>query len=277
MASFFNQTEEVLKIQLTQHGKSLLGAGLFSPEYYLFYDDTVIYDLGYNNSSEDQNNAQDRILNNSITIDSPSLINNLELVPLGTSRTDNDYAPSWDLNILKGNISYIQESSSYYKNVFTSSQITYQLDIKKSNAVNLQQDNSSNYDLPNGDILRVLDDYILIELTENNMQDENQNFELELITYDDLTTGVNGRIERKLSFLGKQTNIFDNIIYSEDELPNRFSNTNIDRNDTEFYFDVLVDEEIDQLIISAATVKDLQGEIKGTYTTTFEGTSKEDC
>lgn len=273
MAQFFDQTEDVLKIQLTKYGRGLLGLGIFSPEYYLFYDDTIIYDLGYASSSENQNNSQNRILNQSLTLDCPSLLDEYELVPLGTSRNDSDYAPSWDLKILKGSINYVQASSSYYKNVFTSSAISYGLEVKEPTSI---KSNNSVYELFDGNNLYVSDDYLLIELDENNMKDEHENFEIELITYDSLTTGVNGKLERKLSFLTKQTNIFDDIIYSEDELPNRFANTNLNRDDAQFYFDVLVDEEIDKAII-VNTVKDLQGEIKGTYTTTFEGSSKEDC
>ena len=44
---FFNRKEEVIDIQLTQHGKYLLSKGRLSPKYYAFYDDDVIYDTQY--------------------------------------------------------------------------------------------------------------------------------------------------------------------------------------------------------------------------------------
>ena len=40
--SFLNSKEEVIEIQLTQHGKRLLSQGLFEPKYYAFYDDDVL-------------------------------------------------------------------------------------------------------------------------------------------------------------------------------------------------------------------------------------------
>ncbi len=44
---FFNRKEEVIDIQLTQHGKYLLSKGRLNPKYYAFYDDDVIYDSAY--------------------------------------------------------------------------------------------------------------------------------------------------------------------------------------------------------------------------------------
>ena len=40
--SFFNKKEDVIEIQLTQHGKYLLSKGRFKPAYYAFYDDDII-------------------------------------------------------------------------------------------------------------------------------------------------------------------------------------------------------------------------------------------
>ena len=64
--TFFNKKEEVYEIQLTSEGRRQLSLGKFKPKYYAFYDDEVLYDVGYANASEKQNLAQDRILDNSI-------------------------------------------------------------------------------------------------------------------------------------------------------------------------------------------------------------------
>ena len=44
MAEFFDKKEDVMDIQLTQYGKHLLSKGEFSPTYYAFYDQDIIYD-----------------------------------------------------------------------------------------------------------------------------------------------------------------------------------------------------------------------------------------
>ena len=59
--TFFNQKEEVLEIEMTPYGKTLLSQGRFKPEYYAFFDDDVLYDSQYAGFTEVQNNAQPRI------------------------------------------------------------------------------------------------------------------------------------------------------------------------------------------------------------------------
>jgi hypothetical protein len=277
MADFLDQKEEVLKIELTKHGRKLLGLGIFNPEYYSFFDDSIIYDTNYISTQEEQNTSQDRILDNSLTFGALNLLNeNTTQEPLGTSLTDNDYAPSWTLNVLNGAISFIEESSSYYKNVFTASSITYGLELKKTNVSNITNYNLSTYELEDGKIIDISDDYVLLELKENNMEDNYENFEIEFFSYDPLTTGISGSVETKLNFIPRKNNIIDGIIYEDSELPSKFSDIDVTKNDVSYFFDILVDDEIDQAIITKAAKKLIE-EVKATYTTTFEGPAKEDC
>lgn len=64
--AYFNPKEDVLDIQLTPHGKLLFSQGKFSPKYYSFSDQDVLYNVNYSdpNSSrtETQNQANTRIL-----------------------------------------------------------------------------------------------------------------------------------------------------------------------------------------------------------------------
>tara|TARA_Y100000310_G_scaffold104983_1_gene103276 strand:+ start:1733 stop:2875 length:1143 start_codon:yes stop_codon:yes gene_type:complete len=62
--SFFNPKEDVLDIQLTQHGKRLLAKGKLRPKYYAFYDDDILYDQRHTDSTleEKQNDIKQRIL-----------------------------------------------------------------------------------------------------------------------------------------------------------------------------------------------------------------------
>jgi hypothetical protein len=61
--TFFNRKEEVLDIELTQHGKYLLSKGKFNPIYYAFFDNDIIYDVSWasGSSGEVQNDAEPRI------------------------------------------------------------------------------------------------------------------------------------------------------------------------------------------------------------------------
>ena len=59
---FLDRKEQVLDIQLTQHGKRMLAQGVLKPHYYAFYDDDIIYDVEWAGHSEDQNDARSPII-----------------------------------------------------------------------------------------------------------------------------------------------------------------------------------------------------------------------
>jgi hypothetical protein len=61
MTEFFNRKEEVIDLQLTQHGKRLLSRGTLKPVYYTFHDDDVLYDSRYGGFDEVQNDIHGRI------------------------------------------------------------------------------------------------------------------------------------------------------------------------------------------------------------------------
>ena len=62
--SFFNKKEEVMEIVLTQFGKDLLAKGSFSPVYYQFFDDDILYNTACANFEEHQNDSEPRITEN---------------------------------------------------------------------------------------------------------------------------------------------------------------------------------------------------------------------
>lgn len=277
MASFLDQKEEVLSVELTKHGRKLLGLGQLEPEFFSFFDDSVIYDANYGDLTEQQNDAQNRLLNEDLTLRALNVTDDIELAPLGRSSPSSDYAPAWDLKVLNGSIdSYNSSGSNYVQKEFEMKDITYTVSLEKTNVSNVANFNLSSFELEDGRIVKIDDDYILLELTEENVEDEYQNFTIELFTYDELAGGKNGGLERQLMFLPKQTNIIDGIIYDESELPNRFADIKLTKNDAEFYLDVLVDNEIDQAIITKAA-KAVNEVVKATYTTTFEGPTGPDC
>ncbi len=58
-----NKKEQVFDFKLTAHGRTQLSKGKFSPEFYAFFDDNVIYDKKYvsESSTERQNDIHSRI------------------------------------------------------------------------------------------------------------------------------------------------------------------------------------------------------------------------
>ena len=58
---FLNKKEQVIDLEITPYGKSLLARGRFKPEFYAFFDDEILYDSRYGGITEVQNSASVRI------------------------------------------------------------------------------------------------------------------------------------------------------------------------------------------------------------------------
>ena len=140
--AFFDTKEEVVEIQLTQYGKSILSRGKFKPVFYAFYDDDILYDTTYAGLTEIQNATEDRIKNKTPRMRTqyvfagieenisqrtpaegqkdehgeainkfgpgtfelqPQVQNEYALgVPLGQSSLTSQHAPAWEINYLHG-------------------------------------------------------------------------------------------------------------------------------------------------------------------------------
>lgn len=254
MADILDQKQEVLKVELTKHGRKLLGMGLFYPKYFCFFDDSVLYDTSYGNVEEEINNIEGRILNNSLTFSSLNNTKEILTNKLGTSHSLNDYAPAWSLDILKGAISEYQSNSTYSKKIFNMRDVKcHVLYDSKSKEPNVEND------------------YILIKLEELNITDDIENFEIELLAKDELSGQYN-----KLYFHTKMTNIVDDILYEENELPFKFFQADINTEHASYYFDVLVDDEIDTEYI-ITTDKAIADRVKGTYSSEYLGPVEIKC
>ena len=121
--TFFNKKEEVLDIQLTQYGKYLLSQGEFTPTYYAFFDDGIIYDSEHAGFGEEQNETTDRIKSETPSLRTQHVFNGAEtrvhkeeifqfkenklhLVnnQLGNSSINTDKVPAWDITFYQGTL-----------------------------------------------------------------------------------------------------------------------------------------------------------------------------
>lgn len=139
--SFFDDKQEVIKLELTTYGRYLLSKGKLKPHFYAFFDDDILYDGLYANISESQNNIQTRILdetlslkpqttytsiensvhkNKNLTLDELEELKVEELqisadknyalsLPLGKSSHSSEYLPSWKLNLTNGIIESVEQ------------------------------------------------------------------------------------------------------------------------------------------------------------------------
>ncbi len=253
MANILDKKEDVLKVELTSWGRRLLGSGKFSPKYFSFFDTSVIYDAAYQDISEDTNSIQQRIINDDLTFGALSLTKDTYKDSLGTSDTINDYAPAWGLYLLSGEATQDISGSSYAKNIFDISPIEYKVsyNIETKEAV-------------------VDGDWVLIKLEELNIQDDIKNFEIEIVTYDEISNGSDKLLERKLYFQPKKSNVIDDLIYEDNELPSNYFKVSLTENDINYYYDILVDDEIDNEYIVAGE-KTLSTKVEGTYSSNYTG------
>jgi hypothetical protein len=71
---FFNKKEEVIDLELTSYGETLMSMGMFKPVYYAFYDDNILYDAsGSAEVQEIQNDVEARIQENTVQIKTQAL------------------------------------------------------------------------------------------------------------------------------------------------------------------------------------------------------------
>ena len=148
---FLNNKEQVLDIQITSYGKYLLSKGKFSPKFYSFFDDGVLYDSEYAGFNELQKDIQNRIKNETPRLEMQSSYVGVESTvsqmpegfdsnssafdfienlisskdsfqneneknyflkyPIGTSDPDKVSSPAWNVNVLSNSIS---SSLSYF-------------------------------------------------------------------------------------------------------------------------------------------------------------------
>ena len=283
---FFNSKEDVIDLKLTMHGRYLLSQGKFKPVYYSFYDDNILYDAarvsgsaispneGIVGSLEIQNNIQKRITEETPYLKAQHNFSSREIrnedprqltereknytleSPLGTVDINSFRSPAWE-------ISFLHNSSSAYTTAFQNSskhQIVQipqiETDIMYKTAVGFD---SPPKDLPtgfeedpelsttvfvDGTYIAIDPEYLLLNVEEKNSIYMNQNYDIEIYE-----SGSNGW--EKLDFVKRQNNIIDGILVDN---PPR-TEVKLDTSYAEYYFDVLVDDEIPENLICRGVQK----------------------
>jgi len=293
--SFFDSNQEVLDIQLTSYGKYLLSKGEFSPVYYSFFDDDVIYDQSYVGLAHSSKDSEVRILDQTPYLKLQTSFNSIDerikkrqafiaeeikdsvykikvkneseyinfvkenetpnfaRLPLGTAQNLSDNLPSWDVNLLSGEISsFSQEFTSSagrarlnIPHLFLTSSL-YDVEVKKHNSeltdVPIETINPQDSERPpivskifnNKNYFTVSENSIILMIDEKNTEFDEESVEIEIYEI------VEGE-ERKLYFMKEETNIDDDGFLVE-RAP-RQSKEKTDLN-VEYYFDVKTDYKI---------------------------------
>lgn len=243
--TFFNKKEDVLKIELTPYGRSLLSNGKLMPKYYAFFDDDVIYDIGYTGGTETQAEIKTRILD-----ETPRLRPQRDLVspetqlssfersedssrpysqiamnhltaPLGTSDGTFLEAPSWNMSFLLGEIDsvtdIVEQSTTHLKRIpQVEATLEYTMQIKntRDDTPVRGQEVSPNVPvsdvMPDGTYVELLDEQIICKILEEKGFLQKDNLEMEVFLYEE-----NEDIPKKLKFAAKQKTIVNGFLVDD--------------------------------------------------------------
>jgi hypothetical protein len=78
MAKFINKKHQVMDLKLTSYGHYLFSIGRFTPTYYAFFDDNVLYDASYGGRNEVQNSIHPRIKDETPYLEGLTLFENID-------------------------------------------------------------------------------------------------------------------------------------------------------------------------------------------------------
>ena len=264
--TFFNKKEDVLKIELTPHGRKLLSMGKMKPMFYSFLDDDILYDISRGGGTETNSQTKTRILT-----DTPYLkpqtnykgvdtsVRNIDEKEeqtkylqhcLGTGNQAEKKTPGWNVTCLLGEI----ESS---QNTLTSStsptlqipQLEYQVDYRMSvnNVSNTEQSTTGllfSRDLPvftkpDGSYVDINEEQLLLNIFERNGFFHKDSYEIEVYLFEQDETSL----DRKLRFFDQDNQLKNGMLVEERPVDEEGEITN---EFVEYYLDISVDKEISQ-------------------------------
>ena len=310
---FFDSKEEVLDIQLTQHGRALMARGKCKPVYYAFFDDNVLYDIGYGTGGTRPSNNQransepriqeetpllrtqysftgrDEYLYDELTEDVFStdpdrvrvnIYESMNVLPmsLGTTSLDSTKTPAIKVQMLQGEIKDLEynmtgaarttgltagATSSPSQQLLKIPQVA--ADIEFSITVYDPDNPQLKFEIdnalvpptiyPDGVAVGIGPEQLLMVIEEDNAPFDYRNFDIEVFEVNSDNVGPFGEeTMTPLSFRKKLEMVENNILIDEKEAEIKAGRLNgqlpeLDPSYVEYYFDVFVDEEIDDNLI----------------------------
>lgn len=268
--TFFNKKEEVIKIELTPHGRKLLSQGKLKPEFYAFFDDDILYDSERGGFTETNLQSKDRILSetpslkpqttrrgvdsglkSSLSIDK----NDSMSYAIGTNNFSGQDAVGWEAYLLQGeadtfSYNYITNTNENLKIPQVDCLLNFTMSIDNINNGNYPISDSIEYNLDltsdDGTYIRVEEQEILIYLSEKNGFSTSDGYTIDAYIYEEdkqeyrslkfLTRDLEeNKIENDLLVLRQAGSDFGAL-----EQPEEYSGDDT----VETYFDFYIDGEV---------------------------------
>lgn len=244
--TFFNKKEDVLKVELTPYGRSLLSNGKLMPKYYAFFDDDVLYDIQFGGDTEEQADIKDRILDNTprlrpqrdLTSPESQLFTfereedssrpyskiamNYLTEPLGTSDGTYTEAPSWNVSFILGEInsveSTIETDTSHRKRIpqiDTTLEYTMEIRNQRNDSPVRGREVSPNVPVSSvfqdGSYINLLDEQIICKILEEKGFLQKDGLEMEVFLYEE-----NEETPKKLKFAPREKTVIDGMLVEDD-------------------------------------------------------------
>ena len=273
--TFFDKKQDVLKLELTPYGKSLLSNGKLMPKYYAFFDDDILYDSEHGGFTEEQNQIKDRILSETPRLrpqreylSVEGLISNFERKedssrpfsklkldyltdPIGTSDQTSTKASSWNLTMILGEIdstsTTIETDTSYLKQIpQINSTLTYTMQVDDSSNILPVRGRVGTISVPSsrvfndGTYIKVIEEQVIARIIEENGFYLKDDLEVEAFLFDESEENL-----IPLKTKRKDKTIIDGILI--DDIPQVLKDEleeEIDETYLEYYIDLAFDENI---------------------------------
>jgi len=263
--TFFNKKEDVIKIELTPHGRKLLSKGKLKPAYYAFFDDDILYDSGKGGFTETNSQTKSRILNETPRIRPQTNFKGIDsnvndertfetenkmLNVIGSNKIEYQKSNGWDISFLHNTAS----SAANYLSLDTSptlqipqieSTITFEMKINKTEDATA----SESFELINEDLrsggsyINIFEEQLMLNILETNGFNENDGLEIEVYLYEQ-----DQQTYKRLESQKKKTPIENDLFVEELHNANKsFFETNettANPNLVEYWLRIKVDEEI---------------------------------
>ena len=268
--TFFNKKEDVIKLELTPHGRKLLSQGKLKPEFYAFFDDDILYDSERGGFSETNLQSKGRILSetpslkpqtshrgidtglkSSLSIDK----NDSMTYAIGTNNLSGQEAVGWEAYLLQGeadtfSYNYTTNTNENIKIPQVDCLLNFTMSIGNINNGEFPISDSIEYNLDetsdDGTYIRVEEQELLIYLSEKNGFNTSDGYTVDVFLYEE-----DKQEYRSIQFLNRnqeENKIENDLLVLRDEgsddgvleQPEEFA----DENTVETYFDILVDGEV---------------------------------
>jgi len=268
--TFFDKKQDVLKIELTPYGRSLLSNGKLMPKYYAFFDDDILYDIAAIEAEEEQDEIKNRILNETprlrpqrdLTSPESSIFTfertedgsrpfsklslNYLTEPIGTSDGTEEMASSWNLTAILGEIdssdSTLNTSGSYLRQIpQINMTLEYTMQVANVSDDSPVRGQSISRTLPasevysDGTYLEILEEQIILRILEDNGFKFKEGLELEAYMFSDDEQELH-----PLKILPRTKSIINGLLVE----PKEDNFIQVDHTYLENYIDLTFDESI---------------------------------